>query len=372
MSGTFSLSIYINTLYQLIIAVLLKEQYHKDDSVDIILSSVSSGMRDIAERLKLSGFFSNVYYVNDYEYLYKQSTLLDIRDVLLFNSKKYAKKKLMQFGVGESAEKQYDQIWFFNYNPFVYCLIECNYHEGMQINRYEEGVFAYNHDPRLAKRVIYADKIRKVLKGKPYSEMADNFYCIFPELVRNPLYRNVHKINNISRNDKKIIDLLKNAFNVRKFDTQGKKYIYFTTASDIDNQPIEEDEIVDAIAERLGKENILIKVHPRDKRYIYQKKGYTVSNANDIPWEIIWITHQFENITLLSLISGSLINCKALVNGHGKAIYLYPLVYGRNKDIDEFCDISVIPLINYFNTKYDEPLVYVANSFDQLEEICKL
>lgn len=159
---------------------------------------------------------------------------------------------------------------------------------------------------------------------------------------------------------------LKEVFLSSRFDTHGKKYIYLTTG---DNEDIDEDQFVDRIAQLIGKDNMLIKVHPSDKRNLYQKKGYCVCEINDVPWEIIWLTTQFENVSMLTLVSDCLINCKVLYEGYSKAIYLYPMIYGKNKAVDDFCDVSVKPLIDFFNRDREEPLIYVSSSMEELSEI---
>ncbi|HEG1241807.1 TPA: hypothetical protein SCN02_002979, partial [Enterococcus faecium] len=53
-----------------------------------------------------------------------------------------------------------------------------------------------------------------------------------------------------------------------------KKYIFFTSVYDFEGgEPVGEYELVCKIADLVGKDNLIVKTHPRDVRTIYKDNG---------------------------------------------------------------------------------------------------
>ena len=81
----------------------------------------------------------------------------------------------------------------------------------------------------------------------------------------------------------------------------------------------------DEIASIIGKENMMIKTHPRDTRTIYADNGYKVDINSDVPWEAIQLAgdfsdHVFLSTTSCSVLAGSLMSIKPI-----STIYLFKL-----------------------------------------------
>ena len=70
--------------------------------------------------------------------------------------------------------------------------------------------------------------------------------------------------------------------------------------------------MVNKIAEVVGKENIFVKIHPRNKVNRFQKLGYVTNQNTEIPWEIIALNIPISEKVLLTIASGSALT--SLVN----------------------------------------------------------
>ena len=106
---------------------------------------------------------------------------------------------------------------------------------------------------------------------------------------------------------------------------------------DIDGKKIEEDQLVKQLAESLGKDNVIIKVHPRDTRNIYRNMGLEILENSEIPWEIIQLNNEFSDKIFISLSSGSILNASAMLNENIRTYYLFPCIKGKDQAFDEYC-----------------------------------
>lgn len=62
------------------------------------------------------------------------------------------------------------------------------------------------------------------------------------------------------------------------------------------------------VANLVGKDNLLIKIHPRDLRTIYSDNGFNVDKNSLIPWEAIQLSSDFSDKVFLTINSGSVLS----------------------------------------------------------------
>ena len=164
------------------------------------------------------------------------------------------------------------------------------------------------------------------------------------EIIRPALYfdkdckilKNFLSIPYLQREDKSLIDILNKIYKYNEKNVQYKaKYIYFSTSSDIDGFNIGETELVMKIANMVGKENLLAKTHPRDRRKIYEDNGLTVIQEAGVPWEVIQLNHDFRGHIFLSMASGSVLSATAMLGDNIATWYLWNCVRDNNKWLRE-------------------------------------
>lgn len=337
---------------QLITAVQIKRTLFRYDEADLILSDHSVNADRIAEYVLNSGIFKRVRYVQSKNFIYKydqQSKIGKIKDVLSISLGLGRKYRQMLWD-----DMNYDEFFFFNPHYFFLSAIYriCIKNGTIpKVHCFEEGILNYKNiatKPEGRKWKLLSNLFR--CQGKPdFYERIEDCFCFYPELFPNKNIR-CRKIPLLNRDDKRFIQLLNMVFNYHpECDTYPQRYIFFASSADIDGNPAGETELVLQIADLVGRENLLVKMHPRDDRDVYEKQGITVSRNSAIPWEVIQLNQDFSNYVFLTVSSGSVINASAMLDDKIPTFFLYPLVKGRNAYIDDFCENTVQPTLEKLN-----------------------
>lgn len=307
-----------NTYYQLIMASHLALTLFANDECDIVITDQSNNAKVVYESLACcDGMpFDSCFYVETKYYCSKKNILGFLCDI--YNSL----TNINLFGI--LGQNVYDEILIYNYDFAVFSLFNRikKQKKNVIITRYEEGVLGYNHIfeyPRL-KVIKFARKV--ALKDKIEFE---KFYCFFPEIYRWNIP--TVEIPPIQKDCNLLSKLLADCFNIKlEKDEYRHQYIFFTSVYDFEGgKPVGEFEIINKIAKKVGKENILIKKHPRDSRLIYEENGFDVDRNSYIPWEALQFNIDLTGKTLLTVNSGAIVATGLLFGSDVRSFYVYPL-----------------------------------------------
>lgn len=327
-----------NTYFQLIVAIQLVETIWKKDNVEIIISDQSNNAVTVYSNLTQMNMFGAVYWVENKKLCKPTSNLLN----------KLIKTKYITLGVSitEITNQKYDELVFYNSDIFTYGLyarLKKN-NENLICSRFEEGILSYEDAEFLQNsRLNICNKIRKTMGKSSLDEDTKNFYCFYPEFYKGKLNSmEVPKITDY----RSIGGILQKLFNVRPEDLVVKeKYIFFTSVYDFEGgEPIGEFELVQKIAKIVGKDNLIVKTHPRDTRDIFKNAGIHVYNHSEIPWEAIQLNNDFSSKVLMTVNSGSIVGANMMTEKRASAIFLYkccnykinPSAVGTSQMIDRF------------------------------------
>lgn len=137
-------------------------------------------------------------------------------------------------------------------------------------------------------------------------------------------------------------------------------------ASKVGGTPIGEYELVCKIADLVGKDNLLVKTHPRDLRTIYNDNGFNVDKNSSIPWEAVQLGGDFSNHIFLTVNSGSVLAGSFMSEKPVRTFYMYKLcnIEGNSTCQKNAKDIEA--LLTNENMKEILSKVSIAN---RLEEI---
>ena len=322
-----------NTYYQLIVAIQMKLTIMADADVDIIITDRSRNSVRICEKVKEIHLFDKVYYHSFKEPKSgRASTLERIYYVYggTFGNRKYRLTK----------DAYYDEICCFNFDLHAHFVYEycARINKDIRCSKYEEGFISYasGEDTYGVISLIYT--IRRLLRKSNMRERIEKFYCFNPNA-----YKGVFEpiaIPRISEKDRKIKQILFDVFlkgNPRQ--EYSAKYIYLPCIYDIEGgEPIGELSLAIKVAELVGRENLIVKVHPRDNPDKYKEQGLRVAVDSASPWEAVQINGDFSQKVLLSTVSGSLLTTNVLFAEPPKSHYLYNL-----------CDLEHNPLATYYS-----------------------
>lgn len=345
---TSSILFLCNTYMQLIAAIQIRRKLFADAAVDLLLSNHSVNSEKVASRLEEIHVFDSVKIIDSKEFIYQQNKVQDVLDVIR-----------LSLNVGEKYRNiltnkicSYDRIFYFNYDLLLYTIMdECNKRGKKPILcRFEEGIHTYQnmlmHESETnGKRIKMINGMRTILRKQCISETTVEYYVFFDSLFPS-CDKEVHKIPRIDRNDHELVQILNQCFDYYpEEDTYKEKYIFFGSSRAIDGYETNETQIVLKIADMVGKENLSIKMHPRDTRNVYEEYGIKVNRSSSVPWEVIQMNHDFSEHIFFTMSSGSVISGCALLGDKIKTYLLYPMDKEKDKKFYNFCEISLKRLI---------------------------
>lgn len=309
-----------NTHFQIINAIHLNSSLFADDTNVLIISDHSRGSRAPYECLCQMDVFEKVLYVENRELVYnycKIDAIKDFINITLKDSNRFS------YYLDDLENLLFDEICVYTLDPDVYGLfsILSNYNAKLKVSIYAESTMSnsyYVYNTRLTKISNY---IRRAMR-KPVIALG-NFYCFYPELYEGDL--NVVRIPLIKAGGT-TARILAQAYSVDPEKNYDRKYILFTSMGDCEgNSPIGEFDLFMRIADLVGKENIIVKEHPRDVRGLYEKNGFLVDRASNIPWEAIVLNNSIKGKIFISTISTSALSGNLLSDIKNTTYYMYKM-----------------------------------------------
>lgn len=346
-----------NTYFQLIVSIQLKLTVFSEDSVSVVISDRSNASFNIYSIIKKNNMFENCFFIETKNIKAKE---------------KFGKYINIMKGNDliwkEVNNNNFDEIIYFNKYIELYTLYAyiSKINPSVKVSRYEEGIFSYHTPMKTNKKIKFVQLIRKLSKKPILDENYHNFYCFYPELYKGDL--NPIEIPQINHGDE-MKHILREIFGLgddleKMYDY---KYIYFSSVYDFEGgESIGELELVQKIADLVGNENLLVKVHPRDDRTRFLEKGLQVDTNSDVPWEAIVLGHDFSNHIFLTATSGSAISSCLLAEKVPKVYYLYQLCDTKENAVARN-SVSVIE--NLLNSDFAKKRNFDIVVPDRLEDI---
>ena len=313
--------IFANTYYQLITAIQMRYTLFSDDYVALLLSDHSRNTLEISRRLIDCKVFSHVNWI---------ATLDKLRGGRLSSYREFFRvvclgKTGYLYELDGINDTHFDEMVCFNLTEDVYGLYWhlAKTNPNIAFSRYEEGILSYPFIDKgfLSQKRAYVTR----LFGRKEPAYASRFlYCFYPNVYAGEL--EPIQIPRIKRGSE-CANILQQIFGLdsSKLDYH-EKYIFFTSVYDFEGgKPIGEYEVACQVADLVGKDNLLIKVHPRDIRTIYADNGFHVDKNSAVPWEAIQLTGDFSDKVFLTATSGSVLAGSLLSDKPVPTCYLYKL-----------------------------------------------
>lgn len=338
---------------QVIIALQAKMRLFADDDVDITISDQSLNADKRAEGLRKTGLFRRVRFIETKAISQSSAPakILGSLSVIFRNDNIYSR-------MFWDDDIDYDKVFFFNPGIDVFAAYKkiarfTGAKKIPELVRMEEGVIS---DSFLT--VLDLDNRAKIyhrfctLTGRrDIVTDTRKYMCFYPELLGIAFHDDRRDYPHIRvpflTSDAEFLSQLNTVFDYDPSeDSFPQKYIYFSTSADIDGHPVGETELIIKLSEFLGKENLLVKVHPRDGRDVFERAGLPVSRKSTLPWEVIQLNHDFTKHVFVSLSSGSTLNITAMKNENIPVFMLFPMVAGKNKYLDGATYANISKIIN--------------------------
>jgi len=319
-------SLYIaNTPFQIITSILIQESFPEYEA-DIIVTNLMRNADVVISKLKNIGTFDNVllYSVpqskNDMAIeLIKQDTIKHILPDTTHN-RILVCMSCLTIDINHIC---YDILLRRNKNLQI-----CGYDEGY--SSYSESFF--HPENKLSGIHKGINALSRVLFHRKFLQKFDYLFVYMPEMIKGKVDC---QVIDISCNG----DVLDNSRRKKIFEAFGyvseeniisDKYIFFEECFSEDLKKNDDIAIVEKIGQIVGKENILIKRHPRNKENRFQKIGYNTILNQEIPWEIYELDEKQPQHTLITFSSGAAINFRFLTSRKEKTVLLYKCYENTN------------------------------------------
>lgn len=299
--------ILCNTVYQIIVATWIVECYYKNDNIDIIISDHMNEGKKISENIKNTDKFRKVYYSETLEYARWKGK---------YHSRIYPKwyriRRLCPLG------RKYDEILIANLDAFSQLIYPYAIKDGGKLYLYEDGTATYS-------KVVekYYNSCKSSHRQNIYGNVKGIYLFTPNHMCWKPDFDKI-KIPYISRKNKKYIEFLNKIFDYANMrDVYDKKYIFMEESYAADGIKIDDVELVKNIANIVGKENIMVKIHPRNRENRFYNIGFKTNINTSIPWELIILNNDFSDKVLITIASSSVLNPIILFGEKAKVRIMY-------------------------------------------------
>ena len=350
--------------YQIMLAGVLKGQIASaEDTVDMMITDTFNGYETIANRVKESGYFNDVYTIKVKDIIVPK----DIRGKI-----KKIKNLLFYTALIKSVHidtKNYDALYFNNEDIFTFNLITCvkRNNPSCKICRFEEGYSSYTNlesSSRKSKQII---SWRNRLFVNYIDLKWDEFYVFEPSMLMKEYDAEIITIKRSEAKNEDYIAFVETVFRTAEvLSSYNKKNIIFEESFVHDGFEVDDIELYKKLIQIVGETNVMVKLHPRSKTNRFSDMNINVQLPNGIPWEAILLTARMESITLLALGSGSVINSRLLLGTSARAILLYKCLNTRPPAFDSNFEL----FIRRFSEKYQDG-VFVPETIDEAIKIIR-
>lgn len=308
--------VYLGSFYMVIVSLLILREHFPNSHVDVV---AREGCVGVVRKMKDLGLIDRIVIV-------KEDSRRGWLRKLTFPA------QLMEVARCQVplANGIYDAILFNTYDkyflPTLFSLLRAN--NRLQVFRFEEGFISYVGDmTSLPPKAVRAfGNIANALRGMPTLRNAySGCFYLEPDHVMTHADDPRLRVRGIKRDDTSFINLLCRIFSYEPIRID-EPIIFFEDCHVNDGHWTNDIELLEHIALIVGKQNIIVKRHPRGLVDRFTPHGFKVMPRSDVPWELIQMKMNTSDKLFVSLISGSPISCIHLLEEKPRALLLHRLM----------------------------------------------
>lgn len=314
-----NITILCNTPYQLIVASYLRYTDFKDGRVTLLLSDQIRDCQQLKNNIIKTEMFHSVGLVCKDTFKRMEGSRYR-RGMFHLMKGKYASKWLKQ--CSDFLPEKCDIFLCANVELYVVAFCECY---ACRMELFEDGIASYSRElGDFYNEIAESFAGGKKKRFRCYSE-AKAIYLFNPENLKWCPFFNVKKMEPFYHK-KDFLQILNQIFGYTSGkDAYSQKYIFFEEAYESDGRVVNDIEIVEVIASIVGKENLLIKQHPRSLKNRFGELGFHTNTKCNIPWEVIALNTCLEEKVVITIASAAAITPYLLLGMEMRAVVLYKL-----------------------------------------------
>lgn len=351
-----------NTPYQVLVASCICRNCFSDSMADIIISDHMTGYEQIAKQIQgLGMLFERVYALETKHYYEFWNSISGMKKRLYLLCSKKIESTI-------KINENYDLYFCANADPFsilLFSYLKTYNNKKIQACWYEDGLGTYSFDKKYFESNTNKVKValKRICGMKILTEHISKFYLFQPECMDWQPDAQLKKIPIIDREDKKFIYFLNKIFGYDKNeDTYNKSMIFFEDGYG-DWEESTDIELVNLFRQYIPKEQIMVKIHPRNTKNRFKEQGYLTNKNTGIPWEVIALNNKFDNTVLVTMYSQSVIMPYVLFGESVRAVILAKL----DDSFKEKDHIYFDYLNKYYYARYPD-MFFVPETEEDLKE----
>lgn len=302
-----SVLLICNTPFQIMMACHIAMLYYKDYDIDITISEGIKGGETLAQNAQNVTLFRRVFFIKNKKTFLSSPSFLGrckyvcgrIREV--WNNWTIAKNL---------AKNKYDACLFSNISILtkLFTSILKKHNPNVHLAIFEEGLVTYTrlYSSGDAPTSLY----RRFIDRMGLLTKIDTLYLCHPYLLEWDLPNGtiVH-LQPINKNNTELIVALNTIFDYNQCeDVYDKRIVFFEESHVFEGFDVPDVDIVNQIANVVGKEEIMIKIHPRNPENRFSKLGFKTNKNTSIPWEVILLNQSFDNKIFVTISSGAVVS----------------------------------------------------------------
>lgn len=318
-----------NTPFQTLVASWIKYHLLSDIEADISISDHMKDGKKLCQQAEKAGLFEHVFYSEtlDLDNWKINQSLIQERIHTIFPNR-FLKRFI------DLNNTEYSRIYFSNINLFpalIYSALCHRQTEKPKLYVFEDGLSTYsNFTVKQYKKYKTENFIglKQFLHEFLYKDVSlygniESVMVFNPELVKWDILP-VQRLDKIEIEDLVFRKYINSIFQYEKsVDVYDKRCIFIEESFYADGNAVNDVELIEELSKRIGKENIMVKIHPRNPENRFKKLGYKTNEDISIPWEVILMNlGDISEKTFVTILSGSITNPILIF---GKEIHAYSL-----------------------------------------------
>lgn len=290
------------TFYHLLNAINIKVQLYPTRKAHIILTG-DTNWGGVSEKLRASKIFNSVFLSKtkkksfSFDNMTKEvrySSVLNPKDAFIKTDGDHEELSYIS-SLGNISDYFVAMSNF--HEKYLYYYIRERLTESTQIHIFEEGSASYVLNYETGN--IFDCLDHKFYKQRAYPDNICEVMVYAPELLVNkPKRFKLNSIPKIDKEDKTLKKLLVQVFGA--VTVPKEKYIYFDSPDMVENYLSDGIDFLDKFSEIVGKDNIIVKIHPRNAQDKYSIRGYKVMTEDAKLWEMCCFNREVKDKVFLS------------------------------------------------------------------------
>lgn len=350
-----------DSVYQLMNAIQIKITLLKDKPADLLLSD-HTNFDLLIPALRESGIFGEV------KRLYSKKKA-DEYWTYTKEERKNISRQPQEYVDMDVFDKEYTEFYISFETAYAklmyYAMVQTGMHP--KVHLFEDGMATYVCD--VNKRCMGDGMDHEFYKTDKFIDNIERLLLYDPVLFTGEkMPFPIEKIPAVDYRNKDIKDIFHGIFGEAKLPKE--KFIFLEEAFFDDKIPSNDLELVLRIADIVGKDQMIVKLHPRNKVNRFKEYGFKTMEHTQVPWEITLMDEDITDKILFTVSSNASITSKLIFEKNMNVIMLYRMFTGRtwlmgNANFSLYHEKS----IKEFNKERKN--IYCPHSFDEIGEILK-